>query len=88
MPFVGLVIHSLSIVATFKYQVLIRSTFMILAFGFLFTMKSNTILVIVSILIALFCATIFVISSRENIEELNNSQNKIENITNIHSLKL
>jgi len=88
MPFIGLAIHSLSIIATFKYQVLIRSIFMILAFGFLFTIKPNTILITASILIVLFCAAIFIIASRENIEELNNSQSKIENITNIHTLKL
>ena len=89
MPLMGLVIHSLAIIATFKYQVLIRSVFIILVFGFFFTIESNIILIITGILTALFCVIIFIISAtRENSQELRNSQDKIESIKNIHTLKL
>ena len=36
MPLKGLIVHSLSIISTFKYQVLLRSFFMILLFSVLF----------------------------------------------------
>ncbi len=88
MPLIGLVIHSLSIIATFRYQVLIRSIFMIIFFSYLFTINLNIIFLTSSILIGIFCLIIFIISSRESFGELKNSQSKILDIVNIHTLKL
>ena len=88
MPLVGLLIHSLSIIATFKYQVLFRSFLMILFFGVLLIVKSNIFLISVNILIVFFCVIIFIVSKRENIEELNNSHNRIKDIINIHTTRL
>ena len=88
MPLMGLVIHSLSIIATFKYQVLIRSIFMIIVLSFFFILNFNIIFPIAIFFITVFCVIIFIISSRENFEELSSSQDKIDDVVNIHTLKL
>ncbi len=88
MPLLGLVLHSFSIIATFKHQVLFRSLVMIGISSMLFFIKPNLVSIVVNFLLALFCMLIFVVARRENLEELNNSESRIENITNIHTIKL
>tara|TARA_B100000586_G_scaffold207908_1_gene155250 strand:+ start:1427 stop:2314 length:888 start_codon:yes stop_codon:yes gene_type:complete len=88
MPLLDLVIHSFSIIATFKYQVLFRSLVMIGVSTMLFFIKPNLVSIVVNFLLALFCILIFVVARRENLEELNNSESRIENITNMHTIKL
>jgi hypothetical protein len=83
MSFFDLLIHSFSIIAVFKYSTIVRSTLFL--FFYLFFVFSNlsiiTLLPVLIILIFLYC--IFKISSRENIEELNNS---LDNIGSIDTL--
>ena len=54
MPLMGLVIHSLSIISTFKYQVLFRSISAIVFFGLLFVMKPNSFSFPANLLIGFF----------------------------------
>tara|TARA_Y100000590_G_scaffold251462_1_gene282383 strand:- start:94 stop:981 length:888 start_codon:yes stop_codon:yes gene_type:complete len=88
MPLLGLALHSFSIIATFKYKVLFRSIVMIGISSMLFFIKPNPVLILVNFLLALFCVLIFAVAKRENLEELNNSESRIENITNIHTIEL
>ena len=89
MPLKGLIIHSLSIISTFKYQVLFRSLLMIMVFSFVFLkIDNNNIFMIINFLIAIFCTLIFITSSRENLKDLENSLKRIENIINIHTIRL
>ena len=82
MSFLKLLIHSFSIIAVFKYQVFFRSLFFFLILFFL-----DSILGIYSnllqIVILLFNLFIFLVSFRENKEELINSQKNLKNIDNI-----
>ena len=89
MPLTGLIIHSMSIIASFKYQVLFRSLLLIFLFSFLYLKISNeTIFLILNFLIGFFCMVIFFISKRENSNELKNCQQRIKNIQNIHTTRL
>ena len=65
MSLLNLVIHSLSIIACFKYAVFLRSTFMIVILSFLIN-TLGIISVTFQILIVLFNLLIFIISTREN----------------------
>ena len=80
MSFFDLLIHSFSIIAVFKYSTIVRSTLFL--FFYLFFVFNNlsviTLLPVLIILIFLFC--ILKISSRENIEELNNSLDNIGSV--------
>ena len=89
MPLTGLIIHSMSIIASFKYQVLFRSLLFIFLFSFLYLKISNeSIFLILNFLIGFFCMVIFFISKRENSSELKNCQQRIKNIENIHTTRL
>ena len=77
-----LIIHSFSIIAVFKFNVFLRSIFVILL---LFLLKSNLgifALVIISLL-AIFNLMILIVSFREQKEDLLSSQANLKNITNI-----
>ena len=82
MSLFKLIIHSFSIIAVFKYQVLIRSILLILITGYLNT-NFGFGLILFQILIILFCITIFLISLRESKKELFNSQNNLGNFDDI-----
>ena len=89
MPLKGLIIHSLSIIATFKYQVLIRSILMIILLSFIFFQVNGSIIfVILNFLIALFCIVIFLTSKRENAQEFQECLKRISNNINIYTKKL
>ena len=69
MSLYNLIIHSFSIIAVFKLQVLIRSFFIIIILGYInkfFTLD----LVFLQIPVILFCIIIFLVSLRENEKEL------------------
>ena len=80
MSFFDLLIHSFSIIAVFRRTTIVRSTlFLIFYLFFVFSNLSIiTLLPILIILIFVYC--ILKISSRENIEELNNSLDNIGSI--------
>jgi len=82
MSLYKLIIHSFSIIAVFKYQVLIRSILLILITGYLNTNFAFS-LILFQTLIILFCITIFLVSLRENKEELFNSENNLENFNDV-----
>ena len=79
MSLFNLIIHSFSIIAVFKSQVLIRSFFIIIILGYInkfFTLD----LVFLQIPVMLFCIIIFLISLRENEKELFKSSENLINI--------
>ena len=84
MSFKNLLIHSLAIISVFKLNVLVRSILFILVYMFLIHQNISTIMLIPIPLVALLVALVFLISKRENLNELNNS---LENISNIDSIK-
>ena len=88
MPLVGLVIHSLSIIATFKYQVLLRSIVLAIIFNSIFFITNqNVILLVFNFLISIFCLIIFIVSKKENAEELDTCLTRIKNVINIHNIR-
>ena len=84
MSFINLLKHSLSIIAVFKTTVLIRSIIFLAVYLFLVMQNISAITLIPVALIILLLISVFVLSGRENINELNNS---LENINNIDNLK-
>lgn len=82
MSFVNLFLHSFSIIAVFKYQVFLRSTFMIIILAYLSIYLGN-ISIFFQILIILFNMIIFMVSFRENENELINSEVNVTSINDI-----
>ena len=82
MSLYKLIIHSFSIIAVFKYQVLIRSILLVLVTWYLNTNFAFS-LILFQTLIILFCIAIFLVSLRENKEELFNSENNLENFNDV-----
>ena len=79
MSFIKLLIHSLSIVAVFKLQVILRSFIIICALHFS-NFFNQTIENTTYFLLIIFNLTIFLISLRENEKDLINSQNNLSSI--------
>ena len=84
MSFKNILIHSLSIVSVFKINVLIRSILFVLVYLFLIQQKITIVMLIPIILVFVLIVSVFAISKRENLDELNNS---LLNISNIDDLK-
>ena len=82
MSIFKLIIHSLSIIAVFKYQVFLRSTLMIIALAYLQTYLGN-LTIIFQILILIFNLIIFIISKREIKKDFINSHDNLGEIKNI-----
>ena len=82
MSFLKLLIHSFSIIAVFKYQVFLRSTFIVIALAYSNIFLGN-ISTLFQILIILFNLIIFTVSLREKEDELINSENNLDNIKDI-----
>ena len=82
MSLIKLIIHSLSIIAVFKYKVFLRSTLMLIILVFLNSYLGN-IAVFFQILIVVFNLTIFTVSLREQEKNLLNSHNNLDNIKKI-----
>jgi polyisoprenyl-phosphate glycosyltransferase len=82
MSFFKLLIHSFSIIAVFKYQVFLRSTFLIIILAYLNLYLGN-ISVFFQMFIILFNLIIFTVSLREQEDDLKNSHNNLDNIKDI-----
>ena len=82
MSIFKLLIHSFSIIAVFKYQVFLRSTFMIIILAYL-NIYSGNIFIFFQILIVLFNMIIFIVSLRENKTDLKYSDTNLGTINNI-----
>ena len=83
MSFKNLIIHSLSIISVFRTNVLIRSILFLLVYIFLIYQNITAIMLIPVILVLTLIASVFVVSKRENLEELNKSLLNISNIDNL-----
>jgi polyisoprenyl-phosphate glycosyltransferase len=79
MSLFKLLIHSFSIIAVFKYQVFLRSTFMIIALSYLNKYLGN-FSILLQILIIIFNLLIFMISLRENENDLINSHKNLKDV--------
>ncbi len=84
MSFKNLITHSLSIISVFKKNVLIRSILFLLVYMFLIHQNITVIMLIPIILVLTLITSVFVVSGRENLDELNNS---LENVNSIENLK-
>ena len=79
MSLVKLVIHSLSIIAVFKYNVFLRSTLMLIALTYLNSYLGNST-IFFQILIVIFNLFVFTVSLREKEKNLFNSHNNLDSI--------
>ncbi len=84
MSFKNLVIHSLSIIAVFKINVLVRSILFILIYMFLIHQNITIIMLTPIFLALLLLAASFKVSDRENLNEIKNS---LSNISSINKIK-
>ena len=84
MSFMNLIKHSLSIIAVFKINVVVRSILFLLVYLFLMSENISIITLIPVPLIIILIVLVFSISTRENITEFKNS---LTNISTIESLK-
>ena len=84
MSFIGLIKHSLSIIAVFRTTVLIRAIIFLAVYLFFVLQHISVVTLIPVALVILMIISVFVLSNRENIMEFNISQ---ENINNIENLK-
>tara|TARA_Y100000590_G_scaffold157620_1_gene181098 strand:+ start:1088 stop:1960 length:873 start_codon:yes stop_codon:yes gene_type:complete len=83
MSFKNLVEHSLSIIAVFKINLLVRTILFLALYIFLIYKNITPIILIPIVLVVILLILVFFISKRENLDELNNSQINISNIDNI-----
>ena len=83
MSFKNLIIHSLSIIAVFKINVLIRSILFFFVYLFLVYEKISVITLIPILLIIMFVLSVFLISKRESLENYKNSSRNIFDVKNI-----
>lgn len=79
----NLLIHSFSIIAVFRRAVIIRSVLFLLIYLFFISNNLSFITLFPALAVLIFLLLILKVSSRENIEELNNS---LENISSIDVL--
>ncbi len=82
MSILKLVIHSLSIIAVFKYQVILRSIFIIIALAY-FNAYLGNFSIIFQILILIFNFIIIIVSKREVEKDLLNSHSNLKEIKKI-----
>ena len=82
MSLFRLIIHSLSIIAVFKYNVFLRSTLMIIALAYL-NSYLGSLVIFSQILIVIFNLIIFIISLREKEKDLLNSHNNLNSVKKI-----
>ena len=85
MSFYNLIKHSLSIIAVFKTNVIIRSILFFLIYLFLIYENLSYITMIPLLAVLALVISVLAISKRENISELNNSLSNINNIDEIKS---
>tara|TARA_B100000953_G_C17980118_1_gene408840 strand:- start:157 stop:1026 length:870 start_codon:yes stop_codon:yes gene_type:complete len=80
MNFNNLIKHSLSIIAVFKFNVLVRSIFFLAVYLFFISANISLITLIPIPLVIIMNILVFLISNRENLNEYNNSLKNIDNI--------
>ena len=78
MSLINLIIHSFSIIAVFKYQVLLRSCIIIFLMIYL-SLNFGINLFFFKVILLIFCLIIFIVSLREKKAELLNSQENLSN---------
>ena len=78
MSLINLIIHSFSIIAVFKYQVLLRSCIIIFMMIYL-SLNFGINLFFFKVILLIFCLIIFIVSLREKKAELLNSQENLSN---------
>ena len=83
MSFINLLKHSLSIIAVFKKELLIRSILFLIAYLFLITGNISIVTLIPVIGIIVMMLSVIVLSKRENMKEFNDSLKNIESIDRI-----
>jgi len=84
MSFKNLFVHSLSIMAVFKFNVLIRSILFFFIYLFLIYEKISVITLMPILLIIIFNLLVFIIAKRENLDDYKNS---IKNIFDVKIIK-
>ena len=82
MSLFKLIIHSLSIIAVFKYQVFLRSTIMLIVLAYL-KPYLGFLSIFFQISIVIFNLLIFIVSLREQEKDLQNSHNNLVNVKKI-----
>ena len=82
MSLFKLIIHSLSIIAVFKYQVFLRSTLMLIVLAYL-NSYLGVLTIFFQISIVIFNLLIFIISLREQEKDLLNSHNNLVGVKKI-----
>ena len=82
MSFFNLIIHSFSIIAVFKYQVFLKSIFLIIILEF-FKIYFGIINLLLQILLLIFSIIILLVSFREKKDELFSSQENLKNIEEV-----
>jgi len=82
MSLLKLLIHSLSIIAVFKYNVFLRSSFILIVLAYLNSYLGN-LTILSQVLILIFNFIIFVVSQREQQKDLLTSHNNLDNIKKI-----
>ncbi len=80
MNMINLLAHSLSIIAVFKITVIIRSILFLFVYLFFISSNLSAITLFPALVIIIFLFLVLKISSRENIQELNNSLENIKTI--------
>ena len=80
MSFFKLLVHSFSIIAVFKRSVVARSILFLIFYLFFVSSNLTIVTLFPVFIIFIFSLLIFKVSSRENIEALNNSLENIDNI--------
>ena len=83
MSFINLIVHSLAIISVFKINVLIRSILFLTVYVFLIHQNISVVMLIPVIFAIALPVFVFIISGRENLDELNSSLSNISNIDNI-----
>ena len=82
MSLFKLIIHSLSIIAVFKYNVFLRSAFMLILLAYFYSYLGN-FAIFFQILIVVFNLIIFIVSLREREKDLLNSHKNLDSIKKI-----
>ena len=78
MSLINLIIHSFSIIAVFRYQVLLRSC-IIMSLMIYLSLNFGINLFFFKVILSIFCLIIFIVSMREKKAELLNSQENLNN---------
>ena len=82
MSIFKLIIHSLSIIAVFKYNVFLRSSLFLILLAYL-NSYLGSLTILLQFLIVIFNLLIFIVSQREQQKDLLNSHNNLDNIKKI-----